>query len=124
MGIAWQQHRIDPASLESHLLENVNSIRPWIFRRPETRSTINYGYPFKIFITHKKDFLENFTHGKILGTELCDNKLFVYNFPKLPDKATPADMFVWLGSVSYHCAAFGIFVPPPHTMYSNDIYGR
>ena len=117
-GVNWYEYRMDPRELPRAIIGgDLHTIKPWRAPRRETGSIINYGLPVKIFVVSKDEFI-TVVQGNWSRLDSFDGSLkeFKYNFPRLPDNASKADILDWLGSIAQYAGGWGAFLPPPHTM--------
>ena len=123
-GIDWREHRLNPTQLDDAMVPAYRSIHPWIWKRPETGSEVNYGIPLEMWCTPKATFMSNFSDGWRIGVDVGDPKTFLYGFPTLPTNASNGQIFHFLSSVSHYCCGYSIYVPPLHTLTAHDPHGR
>ena len=114
-GIDWREHRVDPATIEDHIVMETHTILPWRFPRPEVASSYNHGVRFKMFISTRNAYMRAISRPR-LGTDSFSLKNFLYGFPKLPKSAVKSDIFDFLSNVTRYCMGCSVYVPPPHTM--------
>ena len=116
---------MDPRQLPRAIIgDDMHTVKPWRAPRRETGSTINYGLPVKIFIVSRTEFI-TVVQGNRSRLDSYDGSLkeFKSNFPRLPDNALKADILDWLGSIAQYASGWGAFLPPPHTMRSDNLLG-
>ena len=121
-GMDWREHRIDPSHVDHSIDGSTGTIRPWIFLRPETGSTVNHGVRFKIYIITKDAYLRQIDQY-LLATDQYPMKDFMYNFPRLRDNAHHSDKFDWYNDVVRYCAGAGIYIPMPQHVRGDRING-
>jgi hypothetical protein len=123
-GFDWREHRVNPDEIETVLDVNQQTIVPWMFTRTTTGNYVNHGVRFKIYVVPRDTYMANFQGPRRLGVETGSTKNFLSAFPVLPNSATPAQILAWSNSASQFCAGFGVYLPPTHTLWANDNYGR
>ena len=125
-GFDWRMHRVDPRNLDRHLvrdaLANVDTLRPWRYPRPETGSMRNHAVRFRAQFANKPDYLRAIWYAR-LGTEHYTVKTYLYTFPKLPKRATKAQICDFLHRVCRHSVGFAVYVPPFATMVHDHHFG-
>jgi hypothetical protein len=115
-------HHVDPRRANILVNPATHRLKPWIFPRIETNSTVNHCTAFKAFMIEKDSYLRMMAEPK-LGTPDYSVKNFLYSFPKLRKDATDADIFNFLHSVCRFCAGQAVYVPLPHLMDSRSHRG-
>ena len=123
LGIDWREHRIDPATIEDHIVQETHTILPWRFPRPEVASIYNHGVRFKMFICTQQSYVRAIRNAR-LGTDSFSLKNFLYSFPKLPKSAAKSDIFDFLSNVTRYCMGCSVYAPPPHTMVATHNRGE
>ncbi len=121
-GIDWHEHRINPLLIEDEYSSELRSIRPWNYPRHEVNSSVNWGIPFKAFISPKDKYLVAIDE-ECLGSTEFPMKNFMLGFPKLPKNASESDVFDFLSNIIRYGMGTSVYVPPPHTMLPNDNRG-
>ena len=117
-GIDWKEHRINPREIDERVVSIGGAhpnLRPWIFLRPETGSTLNFPVRQLSYLRVKGPYLDSIWEAR-LGTDGYSTKTFTYGFPRLAKDATQADLCNFLVRVTNHCQGYGVYVPPFHTM--------
>jgi hypothetical protein len=119
----WRRHRVDPRRLEESILTDTKTIRPWLYPRSETGSSINYPVSFKTLLFSRDEFVSHFEHP-IIGTDWgMSVKEFSFGFPSLPKEATKSEIFEYLSQVCRYALGGAVYVPPIHTYVETSEFG-
>ena len=120
-GTHWWSFRVDPNSFEVHCDVDTGTIAPWFAERPGHGRVLNH--PVCLHMQHqdRNQFLSHFRFRGEFDSKMIRD--FQNGFPACPDNATLSSLLSYHSTVVKYATSYKVFVPPAHTLCSNNFLG-